>query len=118
MTVQTPTPAGPDLAPAARRMADLVLAVPDSLLNEPTPCPEYTLGDLLDHVGGLALAFTAAATKGTGDEVEAPRPGAASQLEDGWRARIARDLRGMADAWRDPQAWTGMTKVGGVGYWR
>jgi uncharacterized protein (TIGR03086 family) len=110
MTVQT----FPDLAPAARRMADLVLAVPDSLLSEPTPCPEYTLGDLLDHVGGFARAFTAAATKAPEAEVEAPRPGDASQLEDGWRTRIARDLRGMADAWRDPQAWTGMTKVGGV----
>ena len=43
----------PDLAPAARRMADLVLAVPDASLTDPTPCPEYTLGDLIEHVGGL-----------------------------------------------------------------
>jgi uncharacterized protein (TIGR03086 family) len=104
----------PDLAPAAQRIADLVLGVPDALLNEPTPCADYTLGDLLDHVGGFARAFTAAATKASGDEVETPRPGDASQLEEGWRTRIARDLRGMADAWGDPQAWTGMTKVGGV----
>src|SRR5438128_1735621 len=110
MSVQT----FPDLAPAAQRMADLVLGVPDALLSEPTPCPEYTMADLLDHVGGFAVAFTAAATKSGDEAVEAPRPGDASQLEDGWRTRIARDLRGMADAWRDPQAWTGMTRVGGV----
>ena len=29
----------------------------------PTPCPAYTLGDLIEHVGGLALAFSAAADK-------------------------------------------------------
>ena len=114
MTVQTDSHAAPDLAPAAERLADLVLGVPDSLLSEPTPCAEYTLGDLVDHVGGFAVAFTAAARKASADAVEAPRPGDAAQLEDGWRTRIARDLRGMAEAWRDPQAWTGMTQVGGV----
>jgi uncharacterized protein (TIGR03086 family) len=114
MSVQTQPHTAPDLTPAAERLADLVLKVPDSQLSEPTPCPEYTLGDLLDHVGGFARAFTAAATKASGDEVEAPRPGDAARLEDGWRTRIARDLRGLAEAWRDPQAWTGMTKVGGV----
>ena len=50
-----------DLEPATRRLADLVSGVPDELLTAPTPCPEYSLGDLLEHVGGLALAFTAAA---------------------------------------------------------
>lgn len=56
-----------DLAPASLRMAELVGRVPDGLLGGPTPCPGYTLGDLVDHVGGLALAFTAAATKAGGD---------------------------------------------------
>ena len=55
-----------DLVPAARRLAVLVRAVPDERLANPTPCPAYTLGDLLDHVGGLAIAFTAAATKDCG----------------------------------------------------
>jgi uncharacterized protein (TIGR03086 family) len=95
-------------------MADLVLNVPDALLGEPSPCSDYTLGDLLDHVGGFAIAFTAAARKVTGEDAAPPGPGDGSQLEDGWRTRIARDVQGMAVAWRDPQAWTGMTTVGGV----
>jgi uncharacterized protein (TIGR03086 family) len=110
MPVQT----SPDLAPAAARMAELILGIPDALLAEPTPCSEYTLGDLADHTGGFALAFTAAARKDPGMLSEPPRPGDASQLEDGWRTRIARDVRVMAEAWSDPQAWSGMTKVGGV----
>lgn len=101
----------PDLTPAARRLADLVAAVPDDALGAPTPCPDYTLGDLLDHVGGLALAFTAAAAKAP---LASGPSGDASKLADDWRTRIPADLRALGEAWRDPDAWTGMTAAGGV----
>jgi uncharacterized protein (TIGR03086 family) len=103
-----------DLEPAARRMADLVGGVPDELLGGPTPCPAYSLGDLLDHVGGLTLAFTAAATKATGDTVSRGPSGDVSRLGDDWRTRIPQDLVALAEAWRDPVAWTGMTRAGGI----
>jgi len=103
-----------DLEPATRHMADLIAGIPDDRLGAPTPCPAYTLGDLLDHVGGLALAFTAAATK-TGGEIGAQGPsGDASRLGDDWRTRIPRDLAGLAEAWCDPDAWSGTTQAGGV----
>jgi uncharacterized protein (TIGR03086 family) len=103
-----------DLEPATRRMADLISGVPGELLDGPTPCPAYTLGDLLDHVGGLTLAFTAAATKATGDTGSQQPSGDASRLGDDWRTRIPRDLAALAEAWRDSAAWTGMTQAGGV----
>ena len=103
-----------DLEPAARRLADLVGGVPDELLDASTPCPAYTLGDLLDHIGGAALAFTGAAVKDLGDATSQGPSGDASRLSDDWRTRIPRDLGALADAWRDPAAWTGMTKAGGV----
>jgi uncharacterized protein (TIGR03086 family) len=103
-----------DLEPAARRLGDLVGDIPDELLDAPTPCPAYTLGDLVDHVGGAALAFTGAATKDRGDAPSQGPSGDASRLSDDWRTRIPRDLAALADAWRDPDAWTGMTKAGGV----
>lgn len=103
-----------DLEPAARQMADLIAQVPDDLLDGPTPCPAYTLGDLVDHVSGLALAFTSAARK-------APVPGApdratgdATRLGDEWRGRLREELDALAEAWRDPAAWTGETRAGGV----
>lgn len=37
-----------DLGPAARRMTELVAGAPDDLLGAPTPCPEYTVGDLVE----------------------------------------------------------------------
>ena len=103
-----------DLEPAARRMGDLVSGVPDDLLDAPTPCPEYTLGDLVEHVGGAASAFTGAAAKDTGDATSQGPSGDAFRLGDDWRTRIPRDLAALAEAWRDPAAWTGMTKAGGV----
>lgn len=103
-----------DLTPAARRMGDLVRGVPDELLDAPTPNPDYTLGDLLDHVGGAALAFAGAAAKDTGDATSQGPSGDATRLTDDWRTRIPRDLVALAEAWRDPDAWTGMTKAGGI----
>jgi uncharacterized protein (TIGR03083 family) len=82
-----------DFGPGARRLAELVGRVTDDEMAKPTPCPAYTLGDLIDHVGGLALAFTAAARKESGPYVEQAPSGQASRLEPGWRARISADLQ-------------------------
>jgi uncharacterized protein (TIGR03086 family) len=104
-----------DLGPAAQQMAALLSNISDEMLAAPTPCPAYSLGDLVEHVGGLTVAFTAAATKAIdGDSVSAAPSGDASRLEPGWRARIARDLDELAAAWRAPDAWTGMTRAGGI----
>jgi uncharacterized protein (TIGR03086 family) len=103
-----------DLTPAAQRLADLVAGVRDDLLDAPTPCPAYTLGDLVDHIGGAAVAFTGAAVKNSGDVTAQGPSGDASRLTDDWRTRIRRDLNGLAEAWRDPAAWAGMTRAGGI----
>ena len=94
-------------------MADLVRNVPEDKLGGPTSCPDYTLGDLVEHVGGFSLAFTAAATK-TPLEGEQGPGGDASRLEPDWRTSIPQRLEAMAEAWKDPEAWTGMTSAGGV----
>jgi uncharacterized protein (TIGR03086 family) len=101
----------PDLEPAARRMAGLVEGVPNDGLGRPTPCARYTVGDLLDHIGGAALAFTAAAEK---QPLEGAPSGDASRLDPDWRTRIPLQLVALAQAWRQPSAWTGMTRAGGV----
>jgi uncharacterized protein (TIGR03086 family) len=103
--------AHPDLEPAARRMAALVEAVPDDALGRPTPCEDYTVGDLLDHIGGAALAFTAAAVK---QPLGAAPAGDAANLAPDWRTSIPRAVGAEAEAWRNPDAWTGMTAAGGV----
>jgi uncharacterized protein (TIGR03086 family) len=103
-----------DFGPGARRLAELVGRITDDELAKPTPCPAYTLGDLIDHVGGLALAFTAAVRKESGPYVEQAPSGQASLLEPGWRTRIAGDLQALASAWSEPGAWIGMTRIAGM----
>jgi uncharacterized protein (TIGR03086 family) len=107
------TDTAPELGPAATRLADLVRAVPDDRLDDPTPCPDYTVAALLDHVEGFALAFIDAAEKVEGRGGPAP-VGAAARLADGWRERIPDELDALAAAWRDPGASEGNAVVGGL----
>jgi uncharacterized protein (TIGR03086 family) len=102
-----------NLGPAAQRLADLIARVEDDELDKPTPCPAYTLGDLIEHVGGIALAFTAAAQKDTAEASERGPAGDASRLPADWRTRIPRDLATLGRAWEQPDAWTGMTRLAG-----
>ena len=83
-----------DLGPAARQLAGIVRGVTDEQLGAPTPCPDYTVGDLLDHIGGLAKAFTWAATKESLAMPDHAPSGDASRLGDDWRRRIPADRRG------------------------
>jgi uncharacterized protein (TIGR03086 family) len=103
-----------DLEPAARRLGELVARVPDDQLTQPSPCPAYTAGDLIQHIGTLARAFTAAARKAGGPLVEGAQPGDAALLEPGWREQIPSDLLTLAAAWQEPGAWTGMTRIAGM----
>jgi len=102
-----------DLGPAVRRLADLVANVKDDALDRPTPCPAYSLGDLIEHVGGLALAFTAAGRKERNAYNEMNGSGDASRLGADWRERIARDLAALGQAWAERGAWAGMTRIAG-----
>lgn len=103
-----------DLGPATRRTAELMANIGDDQLASPTPCPNYTLGDLLDHVNGLSLAFADAATKNLPEGGTQQPSGSAARLEREWRTRIPQRLAALAEAWRDPAAWEGMTQAGSV----
>jgi uncharacterized protein (TIGR03086 family) len=103
-----------DLGPAAQRVADLLATTRDEQLTAETPCPHYSVGDLIDHIDGIARAFREAATKKFPETGPRGPVGDASSLRSDWRTQIPDDLAQLAAAWRDPQAWTGMTKAGPV----
>jgi uncharacterized protein (TIGR03086 family) len=103
----------PELTPATQAMALLVADIGDDQLAAPTPCPGATVADLLDHVGGLCLAFTGAAAKDPATGSQAPSADG-SRLDPDWRTRIPERLDRLAAAWRDDGAWAGLTKAGGV----
>jgi uncharacterized protein (TIGR03086 family) len=103
-----------DLRPAARHLSALLERIDDDQLDAPTPCGESSIGDVLDHVGGLARAFTAAATKDLGPMTSMPSSPDGSRLGADRRAEIPRHLATLAEAWTNPLAWTGTTQAGGV----
>lgn len=102
-----------DLQPAAENLGALVTRVADEDLGRPTPCSEYTVGDLLDHIAGATVAFGGAASKADGPTATMGPQGDAGNLDPDWRATLPLRLKRLAEAWRDPQAWEGMTRVGG-----
>jgi uncharacterized protein (TIGR03086 family) len=86
----------------------------DERLGGPTPCTKLTLGELIAHVGGLGVAFAAAARKDSGELTGSPPGAGGYRLDPDWRAQYPVNLAELADAWRNPDAWTGLTRVGGV----
>ncbi|HEY8060889.1 MAG TPA: TIGR03086 family metal-binding protein [Acidimicrobiales bacterium] len=103
-----------DLNPATTRLADLIAAVGEDQLSDPTPCPEFAVGDLLDHLSTFAVAFREAADKTVPADAGRPPPASAADLGDDWRDRLPRELAELAEAWARPEAWEGMTRIGGM----
>ncbi|MFF1706857.1 TIGR03086 family metal-binding protein [Streptomyces sp. NPDC058252] len=103
-----------DLGPQALIVARLAHGVTEEQLDGVTPCPEYAVHNMLGHLAGLAVAFRDAGHKDLGPTT-ATSPGAVvPDIEPGWRVALPKALDELAEAWRDPAAWTGVTRAGGV----
>ena len=105
-----------DFDPPVRELRALLLGVDDDELTMPTPCPDWNVAALLDHLMGLAYAFTQAARKGSdgpGTSGPPPQP-SAGHLSQHWRGRLPVLLEELATAWKDPRAWNGTARAGGV----
>jgi uncharacterized protein (TIGR03086 family) len=110
-TTHTPTV---DLGPQAAVVARLAAGVTDEQLADPTPCPKYAVRNVLAHLAGLAVAFRDAGRKDLGVTTDTRPDSTVPELGHGWREELPRVLGEMAEAWRDPAAWTGMTRAGSV----
>ncbi|MFJ4894466.1 TIGR03086 family metal-binding protein [Streptomyces sp. NPDC088788] len=103
-----------DLGPQALIVARLAEGVTDAHLDGATPCPEYAVHHLLGHLTGLAVAFRDAARKDLGATTDTAPDSALPDIGPDWREALPKALDELADAWRDPAAWTGTTRAGGV----
>lgn len=92
-----------DLEPAARQIAGMLDTIDDTRLTAPTPCPDVTVGAMLAHVGGLAVAFRDAARKKLGPATGTAPSVESGVLEDGWRGTLPAALDEMVAAWRSPK---------------
>ena len=100
-----------DLQPTADRVAALLPAITDDLLDRPTPSADTSVADLLSHLHGLACAFRAGAEK---QPDSGPPPARPPALTEDWRVELPARLTALVEAWRVPAAREGTTSVGGV----
>lgn len=103
-----------DLGPQARIVARLAESVTDGQLTAVTPCPDCAVRNLLGHILTLSVAFRDAARKDLGATTDTSPNAAVPDIGPGWREELPKVLDDLADAWRDPAAWTGDTRAGGV----
>ncbi|WP_405387521.1 TIGR03086 family metal-binding protein [Streptomyces sp. NBC_01102] len=103
-----------DLEPAARQIGELIRSLDDRQLSGPTPCPDYSVRELVAHVLGLSVAFRDAARKDLGPTTDTSPDSALPVLPDGWRESLPPLLDELVTAWRAPAAQEGMTRAGGV----
>ncbi|NEA34825.1 TIGR03086 family metal-binding protein [Streptomyces sp. SID13031] len=97
-----------DLQPACRRLSELVARIGGDQLGNRTPCTQYSVRYLLDHVDEGARGFAQAAS--TVDEAA----GAALDFDGDWRQVLGHRLHVLGKAWDDPAAWAGQADLGGL----
>jgi uncharacterized protein (TIGR03086 family) len=78
--------------------------------GDPTPCPDWPVVVMLNHLVMLTDAFTDGARKTPRHDTPEPT----ADLPAGWRDLLRVRLDGLVEAWRDPAAWSGEATVGGV----
>ncbi|MFF4541624.1 TIGR03086 family metal-binding protein [Streptomyces aureus] len=103
-----------DFGPQALVVARLAEGVTDAQLDGVTPCPRYAVRNLLGHLAGLAVAFRDAGRKDLGPTTDTSPTASLPDIGPDWREALPKALDELADAWRDPAAWTGTTRAGGV----
>lgn len=100
------------IARAAERFTEIVRNVKPDQLTNPTPCTEFDVRALVNHLLFWGPSLVAAARK-----EEVPPPAASESevdlVDEKWAAGLVAHAERTAAAWGEPAAWTGMTYMGG-----
>ncbi|MFK0158507.1 TIGR03086 family metal-binding protein [Streptomyces sp. NPDC090493] len=90
--------------------------VPVDQYRDPTPCAEFTVRDLANHIAMMILLTTDAGTKAAHDaglHSADPMPFLAGHQEAEWAGLMADQARPAVRAWSEAAAWEGESTVGG-----
>ncbi|MGI5197270.1 TIGR03086 family metal-binding protein [Streptomyces sp. CA-288835] len=94
------------LGTAAAQAVPVVRAIPDVALAHPTPCAEYDVKALVNHLFHVVVEFRELAAKKPADFTSTPdRVGAGDDWRDGFAEATAR----LVEAWSQPGAEDGTT---------
>lgn len=103
-----------DFTTTTERAVQVVRAVREGQLSDPTPMAGTDVTGAVHHLLGLTVAFRDAARKVDGPTTNTPPEPVAGPLPHGWREELSHGLRELARAWAAPAAWAGMTRAGGI----
>ena len=112
MTNTTAHPRVRQVRAAAELAASALAAVGPDRWSAPTPCRDYDLRTLVDHLAWAAVLSRHAAVREPLEHdwsTPAPPPFIAGLPETAWAAPLAVELRRAAEAWAAPEAWEGET---------
>lgn len=100
------------IAAAAAPFTDLCRDLTGARIDTPTPCAEFAVRGLVNHLLFWGPSLLAAASK----EAHPPPAPAESDVDlvrGEWQAALLRQSAELITAWEDPAAWDGNTVVGG-----
>ncbi|MFI7604704.1 TIGR03086 family metal-binding protein [Micromonospora sp. NPDC049366] len=105
------------LAAAAPRTVAVVRGIADDQLDLPTPCRDYAVRDLFNHLFEVVVNFQELAARRPVDWADKP-----DFLGEGWRDRFEAETGRLIAAWSDPASQEGVspgmgmpqTTVGGM----
>jgi uncharacterized protein (TIGR03086 family) len=89
---------------AAPRAVAVIQGIADAQLDLPTPCRDYTVRDLTNHLFEVVVNFQALAAKQSVEWTDKP-----DFLAAGWRDRFEVECGRLIDAWADPSALDGIS---------
>ncbi|WP_227998000.1 TIGR03086 family metal-binding protein [Nocardia australiensis] len=95
-----------DLKPACHTMIELLIGTSEDGLADPTPCAEYNVAGLIDHISEVARGFAAIAGGETGEPQVAGAESVAVSFGDEL-ATAAERVRTLGQVWDDAAAWQG-----------
>jgi len=94
------------LGRARERAVPVVRGIADGALAAPTPCAEYDVKDLVNHVFQVVVQFQRLAVKEASDFAETPD---VVTGDPGWRERLVEETGRLVAAWSAPGAEEGTT---------
>ncbi|RSN25159.1 TIGR03086 family protein [Streptomyces sp. WAC 05977] len=100
------------IAPAAAEFTGILRGIGESDLSARTPCAEYDVRALLNHLLYWGPWLEAAGHKAPPPEVSSGEA-EADLVGDGWLADIEKQTARLVDVFAAPEAWQGPTTFGG-----
>jgi uncharacterized protein (TIGR03086 family) len=96
-----------EFEPACSQMNEVLSGIGEEALTRASPCTDYSVGDLIDHVDQVARLFTALARHDPGEMANTPADPRTEHLGPEWKDTVPQHVWILGQAWHDSAAWQG-----------